>query len=37
LGGAQVLGQVIACAQLLVAGPHALPLHAAVLFGAQHV
>jgi len=31
------LGQVIACAQLLVAPPHALPLHAAVLFGAQQV
>jgi hypothetical protein len=37
LGGVHVLGHVMLCPQLFVAGPHALPLHAAVLSGVQHV
>jgi hypothetical protein len=32
-----VLLHVTACAQLFVAGPHAMPLHAVVLSGVQHV
>jgi len=35
LGETQVFGHVIDCAQLLVAGPHALPAHAAVSLGVQ--
>lgn len=36
-GGVHVLVQVIAWPQLFVAGPHARPAHAVVLFGVQHV
>jgi hypothetical protein len=37
IAGEHVFGQVTGCPQLFVVGPHALPLHAAVLSGVQHV